>query len=268
MCCPHACIAAHDSHRTRAFSSSATRAPPKTRASAGELGLYWGAAAIGMVGVSFATVPLYKIFCAATGYGGTPAGLDTVEEKLARRRAQPNEKVETAAAQREVTIWFNGDVADNMPWEFVPTQEFVRVKPGQSTLVFFTARNKSDQPVTGYSVFNVTPDKSAVYFNKIQCFCFEMQRLRANEEIDMPVFFYVDPEFATDWNCRNVDNITLSYMFHRVDDEDLDEEDLHPDAPTLIKLHAGTHAGTAPGGAGGAPAMGQQAHAAVAAPPA
>ncbi|EFJ50342.1 hypothetical protein VOLCADRAFT_80232 [Volvox carteri f. nagariensis] len=204
-----------------------------------ELGLYWGAAAVFMIGVSYASVPLYRLFCAATGYGGTVRAGQTVEEKLKRRMEAPDAKVEEAAAAREIRVWFNADVSEKMPWEFWPTQEYVRVRPGQSTLVFFTAHNKSDKPVTGYSLYNVTPDKAAFYFNKIQCFCFEEQRLRGGETIDMPVFFYIDPEFATDWNCRNINDITLSYMFHKVEDVDEDEED--NGQPTVVKLHSGPH---------------------------
>ncbi|KAG2425521.1 hypothetical protein HYH02_015006 [Chlamydomonas schloesseri] len=211
-----------------------------TKYTPAELGLYWGAAAVFMVGVSYASVPLYKLFCAATGYGGTVRAGESVEEKLQRRRDAPDAKVEEAASKRELRVWFNADVADDMPWDFRPTQEYVRVRPGQSTLVFFTARNKSDKPVTGYSLYNVTPDKAAFYFNKIQCFCFEEQRLRPGEQLDMPVFFYVDPEFATDWNCRNINDITLSYVFNKVEGED--EEDAEDDGrPSVVKLHSGPH---------------------------
>lgn len=201
------------------------------------MGMYWGAASIAMIGLAYASVPLYRVFCAATGYGGAVAGAATVEEKLRRRQESPNLELEKAAMQRELTVWFNADVADNMPWSFTPTQESVRVRAGQSTLAFFTARNNSDKPVTGYSIYNVTPEKAAQYFNKIQCFCFEEQRLRAGEEVDMPVFFYIDPELVADWNCRNVSNITLSYVFHKVDDEDLEEGDDDTSGPSLVKLH-------------------------------
>jgi len=209
----------------------------KEKATAAELGMYGAAAAIAMIGFAYASVPLYKLFCAATGYGGTVAGATTVEEKLKRRQENPNPEIEKAAETREITVWFNADVADDMPWDFEPTQEFVRVNPGKSTLVFFTAKNKSDKAITGYSVYNVTPDRAAQYFNKIQCFCFEEQRLRAGEKVDMPVFFYIDPEMASDWNCRNVNDITLSYVFHKVDDADLEESEEDDDAPTVIKLH-------------------------------
>ncbi|GFR48135.1 hypothetical protein Agub_g9969 [Astrephomene gubernaculifera] len=213
-------------------------ARPKSSFTATDMALYLGSAAVCMIGLSYASVPLYKMFCAATGFGtGVRAG-HTVEEKLKKRLESPDVKVEKAAAAREIRVWFNADVSETMPWDFKPTQEYVRVKPGQSTLVFFTATNKSDKPVTGYSLYNVTPDKASFYFNKIQCFCFEEQRLRAGESIDMPVFFYIDPEFATDWNCRNVDDITLSYIFHKVEGEEEEEDD---GRPTVVKLHAGPH---------------------------
>lgn len=218
----------------RTFASQQTP-KMKQKATAAELGMYGAAAAICMIGFAYASVPLYKLFCAATGYGGVVAGADTVEDKMRRRQENPNPEVEKAAEERVITVWFNADVADDMPWKFEPTQEFVRVNPGKSTLVFFTAENLSDKAITGYSVYNVTPDKAAQYFNKIQCFCFEEQRLRAGEKVDMPVFFYIDPEIATNWNCRNLTNITLSYVFHKVDDADLEDED--DDAPTVIKLH-------------------------------
>ena len=97
-----------------------------------------------------------------------------------------------------MTISFNADVADGMPWRFTPTQKNVKVRPGETTLAFFTAKNKSSSPVTGVATYNVQPNKAGSYFNKVQCFCFEEQRLRAGEEVDMPVFFYLDPEFASD----------------------------------------------------------------------
>ncbi|KAF5832993.1 cytochrome c oxidase assembly protein CtaG/Cox11-domain-containing protein [Dunaliella salina] len=201
---------------TRGFAASPVGKQMRSKASAAEMGMY-----------------------GATGYGGTVAGADTVEEKLKRRMENPNAELEKAAANRDITVWFNSDVADDMPWEFKPTQQYVRVKAGQSTLAFFTAHNKSDKPVTGYSVYNVTPDKLGQYFNKIQCFCFEEQRLQPHETVDMPVFFYIDSEMVGDWNCRNVDDVTLSYKFHKVDDEDLeDEEESEPAAPgSGIKLH-------------------------------
>ncbi|CAI7778146.1 unnamed protein product, partial [Closterium sp. NIES-53] len=138
--------------------------------------------------------------------------LQTVEEKVARQSAD-----NTAAPARELVIHFNADVAEGLPWRFIPTQREVRVRPGQSTLAFYTAHNKSDKPITGVSTYNVSPMKAGIYFNKIQCFCFEEQRLQPGETIDMPVFFYIDPEFATDPQMKNVNHLTLSYTFFRVD---------------------------------------------------
>ncbi|CAN6465733.1 unnamed protein product [Victoria cruziana] len=151
-------------------------------------------------------------FCQATGYGGTVQRKETVEEKIARH-AQ-----EGTAPSRVLTVQFNADVADGMPWKFVPTQREVRVKPGESALAFYTAENLSSAPITGVSTYNVTPMKAAIYFNKIQCFCFEEQRLLPGEQIDMPVFFYIDPEFEEDPKMDGVNNLILSYTFFKVSD--------------------------------------------------
>ncbi|KAE8711461.1 Cytochrome c oxidase assembly protein COX11 [Hibiscus syriacus] len=175
--------------------------------------LYLTALVFAMVGSSYAAVPLYRRFCQATGYGGTVQRRESVEEKIAR-----HEKDGTMAT-REIVVQFNADVADGMPWKFVPTQREVRVKPGESALAFYTAENRSLKPITGVSTYNVTPMKAAVYFNKIQCFCFEEQRLLPGEQIDMPVFFYLDPEFETDARMDGINNIILSYTFFKVSEE-------------------------------------------------
>ncbi|KAG4175735.1 hypothetical protein ERO13_A11G203400v2 [Gossypium hirsutum] len=175
--------------------------------------LYLTALVFAMVGSSYAAVPLYRRFCQATGYGGTVQRRESVEEKIAR-----HEKDGTVAT-REIVVQFNADVADGMPWKFVPTQRQVRVKPGESALAFYTAENRSSKPITGVSTYNVTPMKAAVYFNKIQCFCFEEQRLLPGEQIDMPVFFYIDPEFDTDARMDGINNLILSYTFFKVSEE-------------------------------------------------
>ncbi|RAL50871.1 hypothetical protein DM860_005227 [Cuscuta australis] len=167
----------------------------------------------GMVGLSYAAVPLYRRFCQATGYGGTVTRKESVEEKIARHAK------DGTVSTREVVVQFNADVADGMPWKFTPTQREVRVKPGESALAFYTAENKSSTPITGVSTYNVTPMKAAVYFNKVQCFCFEEQRLLPGERIDMPVFFYIDPEFETDPKMDGINNLILSYTFFKVSDE-------------------------------------------------
>ncbi|CAN6804859.1 unnamed protein product [Brassica oleracea var. botrytis] len=169
---------------------------------------YLTAVVFGMVGLTYAAVPLYRTFCQATGYGGTVQRKETVEEKIARH-----------SESGTIVVQFNADVADGMQWKFTPTQREVRVKPGESALAFYTAENKSSAPITGVSTYNVTPMKAGVYFNKIQCFCFEEQRLLPGEQIDMPVFFYIDPEFETDSRMDGINNLILSYTFFKVSEE-------------------------------------------------
>ncbi|XP_009111199.1 cytochrome c oxidase assembly protein COX11, mitochondrial [Brassica rapa] len=174
---------------------------------------YLTAVVFGMVGLTYAAVPLYRTFCQATGYGGTVQRKETVEEKIARHSDSGT------VTEREIVVQFNADVADGMQWKFTPTQREVRVKPGESALAFYTAENKSSAPITGVSTYNVTPMKAGVYFNKIQCFCFEEQRLLPGEQIDMPVFFYIDPEFETDSRMDGINNLILSYTFFKVSEE-------------------------------------------------
>lgn len=192
----------------------------KKRAS--EQGLYLVTLVVGMVGLTYASVPLYRMFCQATGFGGTIKEGRSVEEKLKARREDINEDLEKAAAKRELTITFSANVADGLEWKFVPTQRAVKVHPGQSTLAFYTVENLSKRAITGVSTYNVAPQQVGQYFNKVQCFCFEEQRLRPGEKIDMPVFFYIDPEYATDSRVDNINNITLSYTFFKVGEDDED----------------------------------------------
>ncbi|VVA89723.1 unnamed protein product [Arabis nemorensis] len=180
---------------------------------------YLTAVVFGMVGLTYAAVPLYRTFCQATGYGGTIQRKETVEEKIARHSESGT------VTEREIVVQFNADVADGMQWKFTPTQREVRVKPGESALAFYTAENKSSSPITGVSTYNVTPMKAGVYFNKIQCFCFEEQRLLPGEQIDMPVFFYIDPEFETDPRMDGINNLILSYTFFKVSEETTKDTD-------------------------------------------
>lgn len=216
-------------------------------------GLYLVAFTVAMIGVTYASVPLYRMFCQATGYGGTVqqgstgnwllthtggcaacqkakamltrCGIVAVEDKLKQRELEHDAELEAAAAARDLTVFFNADVSDSLPWKFTPTQRSVNIKPGESTLAFYTAQNLSDKAITGVSTYNVTPQQAGVYFNKIQCFCFEEQKLRPGEKIDMPVFFYVDPEFATDPKLRSFNQLTLSYTFFKVNEEDDEGDD-------------------------------------------
>ena len=185
-----------------------------------EQGLYLVTMVVGMVGLTYASVPLYRMFCQATGFGGTIKEGKTVEEKLKARKEGGDDDVEKAAAARELTVTFNADVADGLEWKFAPTQRSVKIHPGQSTLAFYTVENCSDKAITGVSTYNVAPQQVGQYFNKVQCFCFEEQRLRPGEKLDMPVFFYIDPEYATDTRVDHINTITLSYTFFKVGEDD------------------------------------------------
>jgi cytochrome c oxidase assembly protein subunit 11 len=205
----------------RAFAAEAPRGAAAGRAgaarsAAAEQGRLLAALVAGMVGLTYASVPLYRLFCQATGYGGTVQEGAGVEAKLRARAAARDAGLEAAAAAREVTVHFNADVADGLAWRFAPAQRALRVRPGQSALAFYTAHNTSDVPVTGVSTYNVAPAAAGAHFNKVQCFCFEEQRLRAGERVEMPIFFYLDPEYATDPRLAGVNHLTLSYTFFKV----------------------------------------------------
>ncbi len=153
-----------------------------------------------MFGLVAYSPQLYRAFCGATGYGGTTQ----------RAYTDP-----TTTSERTVTVAFDSNVAPDLPWRFEPEQRSVSVHLGEQKLVFFSAENLSNEPMVGHATFNVTPDTSGLYFNKIQCFCFNEERLDPHEKVDMPVVFYVDPAFAEDADNRSVDTITLSYRFGR-----------------------------------------------------
>ena len=172
-------------------------------------GLIAGALAVvvvGMVGLSFASVPLYQLFCKVTGFGGKP------------RIAMAPESAAGASANT-ITVRFDANVNPEMPWLFQPEQRQVVVRAGEPTLAFYKAINQSDRAITGTATYNVTPYKAAIYFSKIQCFCFTEQRLAAHQSVDMPVQFFVDPEIFKDPNTRDVTTITLSYTFFRTEDD-------------------------------------------------
>ncbi len=141
---------------------------------------------------------LYRAFCGATGYGGTTQ----------RAYTDP-----TTTSKQTVTVAFDSNVSPGLPWRFEPEQRSVTVHLGEQKLVFFSAENLSDKTTVGHATFNVTPETSGIYFNKIQCFCFNEERLDPHQKVDMPVVFYVDPAFAKDSDMAHVDTITLSYTF-------------------------------------------------------
>ncbi len=143
---------------------------------------------------------LYRMFCAATGLAGT------TQRVIA----------DTAAISKQtVTVAFDTNVAPGLPWRFEPDQRAVTVHLGEQKLVYFTAENLSDQSIVGHATFNVTPLRSGIYFNKIQCFCFSEERLDAHQKVNMPVVFYVDPAFGRDADMHDVAQITLGYTFFR-----------------------------------------------------
>ena len=171
---------------------------PRRRTRATALSLV--AVVVGMVGLSFASVPLYRMFCAATGFGGTTQ----------RAAAAPKE-----VADAVITVRFDAETAPDLGWEFRPVTPEVQVHPGERREVFFRAVNHGVEAVTGTATYNVTPTKIGIYFDKLQCFCFTKQRLLPGESRDMGVTFFVDPDVLRDRDTSEVRTITLSYTMFR-----------------------------------------------------
>jgi cytochrome c oxidase assembly protein subunit 11 len=157
--------------------------------------------AIGMVGMSYAAVPLYDLFCRVTGYGGTT-----------QIAAEKNGTV----TQRPIKVRFDAMVT-NIDWAFQPLQRQIKLQVGENAIAFYRATNRSTKPLTGTATFNVTPLKVGAYFSKIACFCFTEQTLEPGQTVEMPVAFFVDPEISSDPNLNDVKTITLSYTFYPVD---------------------------------------------------
>jgi len=158
----------------------------------------------GMVGLTAASVPLYRIFCAATGYGGTTQ----------RAAAAPQD-----ISKALITVRFDTTVSPDLAWEFQPLVHEVRVHPGEQTQVFFRAVNRSGEGITAQAVYNVTPAKVGLYFDKLQCFCFNAQYLAPGESKDMGVVFFVDPDLLKDPDTNDVRTITLSYSMFKAADQ-------------------------------------------------
>ena len=161
--------------------------------------------AIAMLGMGYAAVPLYNLFCRVTGFAGTT---QVASEADANRAA-------AMGAMRDISIRFDASTSRDMPWEFRPTQPTDTVRIGQRDLATYIARNDTSQAITGTATFNVEPAQAGAYFNKIQCFCFTEQTLQPGEEVTMPVLFYVDPAILDDEVIGDIEQITLSYTFHR-----------------------------------------------------
>tara|TARA_B110000438_G_scaffold297149_1_gene343060 strand:- start:3046 stop:3639 length:594 start_codon:yes stop_codon:yes gene_type:complete len=163
----------------------------------------------GMGGLSYASVPLYKLFCQVTGYGGT---------------TQQVVKPSSVVIDRKINVRFDSNTKPSLDWDFKPAQQSMKLAVGQNALAFYTARNKSDNPIVGTATFNVTPEKAGLYFNKVECFCFTEQLLAAKELVEMPVSFFIDPAIVNDPNLDDVTTITLSYTFFPSKDQSLAEQ--------------------------------------------
>ncbi|HMI40687.1 MAG TPA: cytochrome c oxidase assembly protein [Sphingomicrobium sp.] len=157
----------------------------------------------GMTGMAFASVPLYRIFCEATGFGGTPIRVTG--------------DAPGAVSATAIGIRFDANIEPTLPWKFEPEQARIRIEPGARTTIAYFAKNLTGRTTTGQAVFNVTPEQAGKYFSKIECFCFTEQTLKAGEEARMPVVFFVDPKLRTDPTTRDIDEITLSYTFYPVE---------------------------------------------------
>ncbi len=173
----------------------------------------------GMVGVSFAAVPLYRAFCAATGYAGTP---------------QIGPAASPGAVARKITVRFNADTNPNLPWKFQPVVAKVTLPLGEEQVAYYSAVNQGSTAITGVAVYNVTPDVVGKYFHKTACFCFNEQTLTPGQEMQFPLSFWVDPAIANDPETADVKAITLSYTFFRAADDV---------ARTAAMVNAGPHVG-------------------------
>ncbi|MFC4347447.1 cytochrome c oxidase assembly protein [Kordiimonas lipolytica] len=163
-----------------------------------------GLVVAGMIGLAYAAVPLYNLFCKVTGYGGT---------------TQVAEVASGAVLDREMDVRFNASVHRDMPWDFKPVQVHQKLKIGEQAIAHYEAYNPTNKPIVGTATYNVTPHKAGEYFAKIDCFCFTEQVLEPGERVDMPVVYFIDPLIAEDPNLDDVSEVTLSYTFFVMEDE-------------------------------------------------
>ena len=153
-----------------------------------------------MVVLSFAAIPLYRLFCASTGYGGTP---------------KIGASVAPGAVAEMIGIRFDANTHPSLPWNFKADVNEITLPLGEERIAFYRARNLTDSPVTGVAVYNVNPEKAAKYFHKTACFCFDQQTLPGGQSMEFPLSFWVDPQIAKDPSTADVRVITLSYTFFR-----------------------------------------------------
>lgn len=166
-----------------------------------------GGMAAAMLGLGFASVPLYRLFCQVTGFGGTT------------QRVSEAQAAEFNPTGQTLSIRFDANVDRTLAWQFKPEQTTQQVSLGGRKMAIYLARNDSDKPVAGRATFNVEPEAAGKYFNKVQCFCFTEQTLQPKQQVRMPVIFFVDPKIKEDPDARDIEQITLSYTFHRVANE-------------------------------------------------
>jgi cytochrome c oxidase assembly protein subunit 11 len=154
---------------------------------------------VGMVGMAYAAVPLYNMFCRVTGYNGT---------------TQRVEQASDVILDQKIRVTFDANVASGLPWEFKPVQRNIDVRIGETVQIMYRAKNLSSKPTTGQATFNVTPMEAGAYFNKLECFCFTETTLQPGEEMEMPVVFFVDPEIVKPVETKDIKTLTLSYTFY------------------------------------------------------
>jgi cytochrome c oxidase assembly protein subunit 11 len=158
-------------------------------------------ASVAMLGLSFGAVPLYRLFCAATGYAGTP---------------QMAKKAPLSRGLRDLTVRFDANVAPGLAWRFSPGTPEIKLRTGDTATIYYKVTNVSDRETVGRAMYNVSPESAGAYFDKIACFCFSEQRLGPRETVDMPVVFFLDPALEKDADLGGVQTITLSYTFFAV----------------------------------------------------
>ena len=163
------------------------------------------AVVLGMIGLAYASVPLYELFCRVTGYGGT---------------TQRVELFDAQSIDRDMRVRFAANVHRDMPWDFKPQQISQTLKVGEQGLAYFEAHNPTNQTIVGTATYNVAPHKAGTYFAKIECFCFTEQVLKPGETVVMPVVYFIDPLIEEDRNLNEVAEVTLSYTFFVMDDEE------------------------------------------------
>lgn len=184
--------------------------------------------ATGMVGLAYAAVPLYRLFCQVTGFAGT---------------TQRAERPSSTVIDRRITVQFDANVGAGLSWDFLPVQATQSVRIGENGLAFYKVTNRSDKPIVGTATFNVTPDQAGGFFNKVECFCFTEQRLDPGETAELPVSYFIDPAIERDVDGAQIKDITLSYTFYPVD-------------KPKERMTGGAGNGTAKGGAASAPRKG------------